>query len=136
MRSFLALVFFGIVAIVLLAFANKPEESSIYGKWVRDSDALIIEIDESEGKEMTSYIVYEGTEKFPCEINEKMIYKNIIQRTDSLWTCDFLLVTLTDCSFEYDPTGKIRLTREGKLEILCPGYKVMYYSRRSPRFDG
>lgn len=117
---------------------NDVTKANIYGNWTRDSDNLQISISKDTENNLVdlSYIVHEGNDKFPCNVLNKAIYRNIIQRSDSLWTCDFLLVTINNCSSEYIPTGKIRLTNLGQLEVICPGYKRMYYNKKRPRYEG
>ena len=113
------------------------ESQDIYGLWMREKDDLHIKIieEKDDKNEVLSVIVKEGNDDFPCDVNSKPIYKNIVKRSDNLWTCDFLVVTINNCSSEYYPTGKMSINELGQLEIICPGFKTMYYSKPKPRFD-
>ncbi len=137
MKKYITPIFF--LAIFIITSAYRPEidafKTDISGYWIRQKDNLQINISskDSDSEIALSYIIREGNEEFPCDVEEQPIYKNIIQRTDSLWTCDFLVVTINDCSSEYYYTGKILLTDKGQLEVVCPGFKTMYYNKKKPR---
>jgi len=118
-------------AIDVLKFNN----DEVVGTWFRDSDQLVIKITENKEKpeDMFALITEEGNHDFPCDVSEQPIYMDIIKRKDNLWTCTYLVVTIDNCSTEYYYDGKMQLTEEGKLKIICPGFKTMYYSKRRPR---
>jgi hypothetical protein len=101
---------------------------------MRKGDKLLIEITKENEDQLYSHIVAEGIEKFPCDVASLPIYKNIMQRKENLWTCDFLVVTMGSCSTDYEE-GIIRIVKSGDLEITCPGFDKKYYSRLKPRYD-
>lgn len=137
MKKYLVLASLSIILFAASAYTAKDvlKKADISGFWIREKDNLQINIStkDVDSDVSLSYIIREGNEEFPCDIESQPIYKNIIQRTDSLWTCDFLVVTINDCSSEYYYTGKIILTDKGQLEVLCPGFKTMYYKKKNPR---
>lgn len=110
------------------------ENENILGSWVRLGDRLRIEVKEQTGGEAQSFIVMEGKEKFPCDVSDLAIYKNITKAGRNLWRCQFLVVTMGSCSTDYED-GIIRLTEDKKMEIVCPGYANKVYERINPRYE-
>jgi hypothetical protein len=116
-------------------FSSKPDDrSDLIGTWMRKEDKLLIEITKENKDQLYSHIIAEGIEKFPCDVSAFPIYKNIVQRKENLWTCDFLVVTMGSCSTDYEE-GIIRIVKSGDLEIICPGFENKYYSRLKPRYN-
>lgn len=114
---------------------SKQPKVDIFGYWVRMEDNLQMEVipeheDHNIGK---SEIVVIGKDGFPCDIKKELIYKNIIQKKDSVWSCDFLVVSTDDCSLNYRPGGNIVLTERGQLLVVCQGFQPMYYDKKNPR---
>lgn len=126
-----------IISILLVFSATTSPKEGLDGLWVRDTDKLSVNIRTSEDAPETHVcnIVAEGNHDFPCDVTSQLIYKNIIKRQDNLWTCDYLVVTINDCTTEYYYDGKMQITEEGKLRVICPGFETMYYSRKNPRYD-
>ena len=137
MKKYIAATSLVIIAIILSAYKSDvtAKKADIYGHWVRETDGLQMELSpEEDNYEIgSSQILIVGDKEFPCELRKKIIYKNIIQQEDSLWTCDFLVVMPDDCSLKYRLNGKMLLTDIGKLLVVCPGYQPMYYDKKNPR---
>jgi hypothetical protein len=104
------------------------------GVWIRKTDHLRIRINEVNDQTLESFILAEGDEKFPCDVTALPIYKNIMKVGRNLWTCDFLVVTMRNCSTDYEE-GIIQVLKNGDLEITCPGYEKKIYSKSNPRYD-
>lgn len=131
----LTLLLTTIITIPVLRSQSSLSEVDIYGYWVREKDGLQMQLSyEHENTQVGfSEIVVEGNNDFPCDLEKEIIYKNIIQEHDSVWTCDFLVVTVNDCSYNYKTGGKMTLTDMGKLLVICPGFQPMYYDKKNPR---
>ena len=125
-----------LLVLVTVSSAFTPVETNdeLVGVWVRKSDHLRIRVEPQQSETLYSFIVEEGTEKFPCDVDALPIYKNIRKAGQNLWYCDFLVVTMGSCTTEYE-AGVIRLTKEGDIEITCPGFDKKYYSKLKPRLD-
>ena len=131
------LFLFVVLMPVLLSFEapKLSDDVVLTGTWVRKSDNLRIQVSEQGDRPgLYSFIVAEGIEKFPCEVSDLPIYKNISKKGRNLWTCDFLVVTMGSCATEYEE-GIVRLTREGNMEIICPGFDTKYYEKLRPRLE-
>jgi hypothetical protein len=128
----------GILAIlwVFSSGFNAPvnETGAITAAWVRVGDRLRIEVKERNENVLESYITQEGNEKFPCEVSDLPIYKDITKVGRNLWRCKFLVVTMGSCSTEYEE-GMIRLLPGNKMEITCPGFAKKVYERSIPRYE-
>jgi hypothetical protein len=111
-----------------MAFDTAPEES-IEGTWVRKGDNLRIEIVKDH-----ALIVVEGNEKFPCEVSDLFIYKDIRQVKRNHWNCRFLVVTMGSCRTEYQD-GELFISKTGELVIICPGFASKVYSKARPRYE-
>jgi hypothetical protein len=124
-------------SILLFGNSERPakEETGIVGIWVRVNDQLRIEVKEETKDQLHSFIVGEGTEKFPCDVSGLPIYKNIVKAGKNLWRCQFLVVTMGSCSTTYDE-GMIKLTADEKMEITCPGFSKKVYWKGNPRYEG
>jgi len=105
------------------------EEDSIEGTWVRKGDNLKIEIVDDH-----AMIVAEGKEKFPCEVSDLFIYKDIRQEKHNQWSCHFLVVTMGSCRTEYQQ-GELFISKTGELVIICPGFASKVYSKARPRYE-
>jgi hypothetical protein len=123
-----------VLVTVISGFTPVDTNDELVGVWVRRSDHLRIRVEPQRSETLYSFIVEEGTEKFPCDVDALPIYKNITKTGRNLWSCDFLVVTMGSCSTEYE-SGVIRLTKEGDIEITCPGFEKKYYSKLKPRLD-
>jgi len=108
---------------------DTAEEESIEGTWVRKGDNLKIEIADDH-----AMIVVEGNEKFPCEVSDLFIYKDIRQLKRNQWSCRFLVVTMGSCRTEYQQ-GELFISKTGELVIICPGFASKVYSKARPRFE-
>lgn len=128
---FLSLLILVIAGSGFTSFENNEE---LVGVWVRKSDHLRIRVESQQPETLYSFIVEEGYEKFPCDVSALPIYKNIKKVGRNLWQCDFLVVTMGSCDTDYE-AGMIRLTKEGDIEITCPGFDKKYYSKLKPRLD-
>jgi hypothetical protein len=125
-RFFLLL---GLAAIPFFMGFDTAEEKSIDGTWVRKGDNLKIEIADDH-----AMIVVEGNEKFPCEVSDLFIYKNIRQVKPNQWSCLFLVVTMGSCRTEYQQ-GELFISKTGELVIICPGFASKVYSKARPRYE-
>ncbi|HEY9048522.1 MAG TPA: hypothetical protein VIN08_21595 [Ohtaekwangia sp.] len=114
------------IASLIMGFDNKPE--SLEGTWIRKGDNLKIEIDNEHAS-----IVQEGNKKFPCDIADLYIYKDIQKVKDNLWKCNFLVVTMGSCNTNYE-AGEMFIDREGSLVIICPGFASKVYTKAKPRY--
>lgn len=130
----LARIFIPLALIVLTSFTFPAKEIELTGVWVRHGDHLRIKVEQEGRDRLFSFIIEEGSEKFPCAVSHLPIYKNIERKGKNLWTCDFLVVTMGSCATEYE-AGIIRLTKEEHLEIICPGFDDKLYSRLKPRLE-
>ncbi len=128
---FFCTVFLAIL--VSTGFRNRPADG-IEGTWVRKTDGLKIRVSQQDENMLTSFIIEEGKEEFPCEVEHLPIYKNIVKLRGTIWNCDFLVVTMGSCSTDYEE-GFIRLLANGEMEITCPGFEKKYYTRLNPRLD-
>jgi hypothetical protein len=106
--------------------ADQPK--SIEGTWVRKGDNLKIQIGNGRAS-----IIEEGNEKFPCDVSDLFIYKDIRQEKTNLWTCNFLVVTMGSCNTNYE-TGEIFIDKDGELVIICPGFASKVYAKVKPRY--
>ena len=104
-------------------------DESIEGTWVRKGDNLKIEITDDH-----AVIVVEGNEKFPCEVSDLFIYKDIRQVKRNQWSCHFLVVTMGSCRTEYQQ-GELFINKTGELVIICPGFASKVYSKARPRYE-
>ena len=121
--------------ILLSGFTFKHDkETDIKGVWIRVNDKLRIEVSEENKDILHSFIIAEGNEKFPCDVNGLPIYKNIVKAGRNLWRCDFLVVTLGSCSTEYEE-GIIQITKQGIMQITCPGFEKKIYTKAKPRYE-
>ncbi|RAW02946.1 hypothetical protein [Pseudochryseolinea flava] len=120
--------------LVSLSSFNITTEPEIVGMWVRKSDNLRIKISAHNEHILESFIIEEGKEKFPCEVSQMPIYKNIIKAGRNLWYCDFLVVTIGNCATNYE-SGIIQLMKNGDLEITCPGFEKKIYAKAKPRLE-
>jgi hypothetical protein len=109
-------------------------DSDLKGTWVRVGDKLRIQVTEEGNDRLQSFIVAEGDEKFPCEVSNIPIYKNITKVGRNLWRCNFLVVTLGSCTTDYEE-GFIQITKTGSMEITCPGFDLKVYTRAKPRYE-
>lgn len=123
-----------LLSLALVSGTSVELPQSIQGTWIRVEDQLRIEIKEHDANSLHSFIVAEGSEKFPCEVSELAIYKDIVRAGENRWNCQFLVVTIRSCATEYQ-TGAIRLTRSGHLEVNCPGFAKKIYARSKPRYS-
>jgi hypothetical protein len=121
------------ISICSTAF-NRVEEVEISGFWIRKTDNLVISITEDNADKFHSFIIEEGKEAFPCKVSDLPIYKNIVKIGRNLWSCDFLVVTIHNCSKTYEE-GVIQIVKNGDLEITCPGFGKKIYSKSKPRYD-
>lgn len=128
------LVFTLLIAAFVLSSFREDAEPQITGTWVRKSDNLRIKIDAQDEHKLQSFITAEGDEKFPCEVSNMPIYKNIIKAGRNLWYCDFLVVTIGSCATTYE-SGIIQLMKTGDLEITCPGFDKKIYTKAKPRLE-
>jgi hypothetical protein len=124
-----SMIIFLLLVLPLGAFKGEDLE----GVWVRKSDHLRIEIRRDKSSaDLLSLVVAEGDEKFPCDVSELPIYKNIKKVGRGLWTCDFLVVTMGSCATGYEE-GVMRMMH-GELEITCPGFEKKYYTKLKARY--
>jgi hypothetical protein len=131
-KTFSALLF---TCVVVLCSFSPTDTPDIKGVWIRVADNLRIEVKEEGRERLHSFIIAEGTEKFPCDVNALPIYRNIVKVGKNLWTCDFLVVTMGSCTTEYEE-GIIQITKHGEMEITCPGYAKKVYAKARPRYEG
>ncbi|MEL7006086.1 MAG: hypothetical protein AAFN93_25660 [Bacteroidota bacterium] len=129
---------FSLFALFTVSFLPPQQDSKkadIYGYWVREDDGLQMELSHTEDNYDIGFseIAVEGNKGFPCNLKKEIIYKNIVQEHDSVWTCDFLVITVNDCTYNYKTGGKMSLTKMGKLLVVCPGFQPMYYDKKNPR---
>jgi hypothetical protein len=110
------------------------DEAEMLGVWIRKSDHLMIQVEQENQTQLSSHIVEEGTEKFPCNVSHLPIYKNITRIKGSLWKCDFLVVTMGSCSTDYEE-GIIQMMKNGDMEITCPGFGKKIYTKLRPRYE-
>jgi len=129
MKSFFVVALLAGVSLLSGFKAAEPLDS-LDGVWIRRSDNLRIHID----KERAS-IVQEGNEKFPCELDDMFIYKDIRKVKDNQWTCQFLVVTMGSCKTEYE-SGELFINRQGDLVIICPGFDSKIYVKAKSRYEG
>jgi hypothetical protein len=123
-----ALLFVMLMSPFFMAF-DTPAEESIEGTWVRKGDNLKIEIVDDH-----ALIVVEGNEKFPCEVSDLFIYKDIRQVQRNQWSRNFLVVTMGSCRTEYEK-GELFISKTGELVIICPGFASKVYSKVRPRYE-
>lgn len=129
---------FSLAIIIIISaytpYSNAPK-ADINGYWVREKDGLQMELytEDYDETRQISEIIVEGSNFFPCPLERHIIYKNITHKRDSIWTCDFLVISPDDCSVNYRTEGQILLTDIGKLLVMCPGFQPMYYDRKNPR---
>lgn len=123
---------FVLTGLVLVMTGFKTEPASLTGVWIRKEDGLVIEVKELTESTFVARIVQEGAEKFPCEVSDQPIYKNITKRKSD-WECDFLVVEINRCKSDYEK-GSIRITRKGEMEVNCEGFGKKYYTKRLPRY--
>ena len=116
------------VSSLLVAF-TPDQPKSIEGTWVRKGDNLKIQITNDRAS-----IIEEGNEKFPCEVSDLFIYKDIRQTKANLWTCNFLVVTMGSCNTNYE-SGEIFIDKDGELVIICPGFASKVYAKVKPRYS-
>jgi hypothetical protein len=122
-------------AFLLITSLASFTETNLAGVWIRKTDHLRIKVTEEASDGLLSFIIDNGTEKFPCEVGHLPIYKNIKPIGRNLWSCDFLVVTMGSCATDYE-AGMIQLKKNGDMEITCPGFEKKIYSRLKPRYDG
>jgi hypothetical protein len=124
------------IGLILSAFSFKiaPINTDIQGAWVRVGDRLRIEVKNESNDRMQSFITLDGNEKFPCDVSDLAIYRDIQRAGRNLWRCKFLVVTMGSCSTDYEE-GIIRLTDDNRMEITCPGYDKRVYERSNPRYE-
>lgn len=124
-------VFFAItisISSVLMSYDTFDASKSIEGTWTRKGDNLMITIENGKAS-----IVKEGNEKFPCDVSDLLIYKDIRQVEDNRWTCNFLVVTMGSCKTEYE-LGELFISKQDELVIICPGFASKIYSKIKPRY--
>ena len=130
--------FLALSVIVLLTLCStslvRHEDSELEGNWVRTTDHLRMAVIEQDQSVLYSFITEDGDEKFPCNVKELPIYKNISRAGSNLWLCDFLVVTIGDCSTHYEE-GSIRINKNDEMEINCPGFGRKVYSKVRPRYE-
>lgn len=117
----------GISSLFMGFTSDRPE--SIEGTWVRKGDNLKIQIGNGHAS-----IIEEGNEKFPCDVSDLFIYKDIRQTKTNLWTCNFLVVTMGSCNTNYE-TGELFIDKDGELVIICPGFTSKVYAKVKPRYS-
>jgi len=122
-------LFFSLAVTPFFMGFDIAEEKSIEGTWVRKGDNLKIEIADDH-----ALIVAEGNEKFPCEVSDLFIYKDIRQVKHNQWSCRFLVVTMGSCRTEYQE-GELFISKTGELVIICPGFASKVYSKARPRYE-
>ena len=105
------------------------QPKSIEGTWVRKGDNLKIQIDNDRAS-----IIEEGNERFPCDVSDLFIYKDIRQTKTNLWSCNFLVVTMGSCNTNYE-SGEIFIDKDGELVIICPGFASKVYAKVKPRYS-
>lgn len=125
-----------ITGTILSGFTTLPgkDETEMLGVWIRKSDHLMIQMEQENQSQLSSRILEEGTEKFPCDVSHLPIYKNITRIKGSLWKCDFLVVTIRSCATDYEE-GIIQLMKNGDMEITCPGFGKKIYTKLKPRYE-
>jgi hypothetical protein len=128
--------FFALISLLLLAssFTLPVSDDQLSGIWVRKTDQLRISVSGDVSDRLSSFIIDEGRDEFPCKVSHLPIYRNIQHVRGTLWTCEFLVVTMGSCSTDYEE-GIIRLTDKGEMEITCPGFEKKIYTRIKPRYD-
>ena len=115
------------ICFLLMSFIGEPEKS-IEGTWIRKGDNLMVTIDNGKAS-----IINEGKEKFPCDVSDLLIYKDIRQVESNRWTCNFLVVTMGTCNTEYQ-AGELFISKQDELVIICPGFASKVYSKVKPRY--
>lgn len=113
---------------ILLSFTPIDRTKSIEGTWIRTGDNLMVSIDNGKAT-----ILKEGDEKFPCDVSDLLIYKDIQKVKDNLWKCNFLVVTMGTCQTNYE-SGEIFINRDDQLVIICPGFESKIYAKVKPRY--
>src|SRR5690348_10502203 len=103
---------------LLCGFTSENDNSNIVGVWTRTSDQLRIEIKEETSDQLSSFIIAEGNQEFPCNVSALPIYKKINKVGKNLWRCEFI-VTIKTCSTDYEE-GIIQLINNDRIEITCP----------------
>jgi hypothetical protein len=123
-------------SILLSGFTILPDtdETEILGVWIRKGDHLMIQVEQENQVQLSSHIVEEGSEKFPCKVSHLPIYKNITRISGRLWKCDFLVVTMGSCTTDYEE-GIIQIMKNGDMEITCPGFEKKVYTKLRPRYE-
>jgi len=117
------------ISSVLMSHSTVDRVHSVEGTWTRIEDNLKVKIDKGNAS-----IIDEGDLKFPCDVSDQLIYKDIRKVKDNLWTCNFLVVTMGSCQTNYE-TGEIFIDKEGHLVVICPGFLSKVYSKVKPRYD-
>lgn len=130
--TMVCLIFFSLS--ISTGFRDNSGAPGIEGTWVRKADGLKIRVSQQNEDMLTSFIIEEGKEDFPCEVEHLAIYKNIAKFRSNIWKCDFLVVTMGACTTDYEE-GFIRLLSTGEMEITCPGFEKKFYTRLNPRLD-
>ena len=85
----------------------------------RIDDRLTMEV-RFEDSEIRSYVVAEVVEKFPCDVFDLPIYRNINSK-GKYWTCDFLVVEINNIRITEYEKGRVIIKKSGDLEVVCPG---------------
>jgi hypothetical protein len=117
------------ISSTLMSYDTFEENKAIEGTWIRKGDNLMVTI--KNGK---ASIVNDGKEKFPCDVSDLLIYKDIRQVDINRWTCNFLVVTMGSCKTEYQP-GELFISKQDELVIICPGFESKIYSKIKPRYN-
>ena len=112
-----------------MSYDTVDGNKSVEGTWIRKGDNLMVTIEKGNAS-----IIKEGNEKFPCDVSDLLIYKDIRQVQDNLWTCNFLVVTMGSCKTEYQ-TGELFISKQDELVIICPGFESKIYSKIKPRYN-
>jgi hypothetical protein len=121
-------VFIAIAVVIASALMSFESEKSIEGTWIRKGDNLMVTIENGKAS-----IINEGKEKFPCDVSDFLIYKDIRQVKENHWTCNFLVVTMGTCETEYQ-AGELFISKQDELVIICPGFTSKVYSKIKPRY--
>ena len=114
---------------VAMSFNTVKHSKSVEGTWVRKGDNLMVAIENGQAS-----ILKEGNEKFPCEVSDLPIYKDIRQVESNRWTCNFLVVTMGSCKTEYQ-AGELFISKQDELVIICPGFASKVYLKIKPRYN-
>jgi hypothetical protein len=115
------------ICFLLMSFIVEREKS-IEGTWIRKGDNLMVTIEKGKGS-----IIKEGNVKFPCDVSDLLIYKDIRQVKENHWTCNFLVVTMGSCDTAYE-AGELFINNQDELVIICPGFPSKIYSKMKPRY--